>query len=726
MPLPEPSSFVGNGPNYLGDIQAGFSAVQQPIAAMNAEQAFMAQQQGQQAQLEAIRQRNALSALLAPGEVARQGLENTGLGYQNQATAAALPYAGSNAANANAIGTANALYATPNAGQEYLRGQLGNAQTLQGIGPKVVYNADGSVTPVRGAANLPGPAAFPTDLPADSSQGSAGALTGTPTVRQTTYFPGEAHSDPDTDAGRTSTGGPLIPAQPGIAGTAAVDPLKIPYGSIITRADGSKYVAADTGGAVKSMKASGGTAPVIDFASPTPIPDNGAVKIEPPTADYLRLSPAQKLAYHVAAARTTADPRAAIPVSQDGGALDRAIASVSPGSSIPGANLNELAPIGASGAPSVSDGDLLGSGVSPLTSPFGSTPVVHPAVQNALSVANQTASALPAASAALASKALDTHQAMAVPPLVSGGGLVPLYEPSPNIPGSPFRTPPKLNIQAEALLKDAADKGVNPTPFKTPPGANTPNGALDVTGLQAALSQKTQGLTISRLQQEFQNNKDVQAYRTAANQVNSIADNLNNFPFATRNAANDNAIEKAAAGNELPGQAVSQSSLNSIASSQTLGERISSDLSGTGIAAADRWLSGVLPSAIAAGPALNPIPRNLSDRALMTNADTVQSNVASRLPAYQAVLDQYRSQAKLEGLDPDKLFPPASEQPYVSAATRPMYPGAKMSAGAPGTPVTAAAPAAPTGKIRVSDGKQVIEIPAAGLPEAQKRGFHPI
>ena len=98
-------------------------------------------------------------------------------------------------------------------------------------------------------------------------------------VRSTNYMSGERFSDPDTDAGRTSTG-VRIQAKGennglGIAtadrvGVAAVDPAKIPYGSqiIVQTPDGPRYyIAADTGGAVKNMTASQGTAPVIDFFS---------------------------------------------------------------------------------------------------------------------------------------------------------------------------------------------------------------------------------------------------------------------------------------------------------------------------------------------------------------------------------------------------------------------------------------------------------------------------
>jgi 3D (Asp-Asp-Asp) domain-containing protein len=89
-------------------------------------------------------------------------------------------------------------------------------------------------------------------------------------VRSTYYYAGETNSDPDTDAGRTSTGVPVRFATADTVGVAAVDPKVIPYGSQITvqTNDGPRYyIAADTGGAVKSMTASGGTVPVVDFYS---------------------------------------------------------------------------------------------------------------------------------------------------------------------------------------------------------------------------------------------------------------------------------------------------------------------------------------------------------------------------------------------------------------------------------------------------------------------------
>ncbi len=128
-------------------------------------------------------------------------------------------------------------------------------------------------------------------------------------VRTTSYDQGGADkegNDADTEAGRTSTGAPLIEASDGIAGTAAVDPRVIPYGSVIRTADGRVYVASDTGGAVKSMKASGGRAPVVDIFNGQHHPDWQDVQIFKPSADYRRLSPSDKLAYHEQAAQTFA------------------------------------------------------------------------------------------------------------------------------------------------------------------------------------------------------------------------------------------------------------------------------------------------------------------------------------------------------------------------------------------------------------------------------------
>ena len=123
------------------------------------------------------------------------------------------------------------------------------------------------------------------------------------TARITTYPGGGQGSDPDTDAGRSSTGsGNLFIASPGMAGTAAVNPKEIPYGSIILH-DGKAFVAADTGSDVVSRKASKGKHPVVDLYK---YPDGGTsdVHVLPPVdgVDYQKLSPAQKTDYHKRAA----------------------------------------------------------------------------------------------------------------------------------------------------------------------------------------------------------------------------------------------------------------------------------------------------------------------------------------------------------------------------------------------------------------------------------------
>jgi 3D (Asp-Asp-Asp) domain-containing protein len=113
------------------------------------------------------------------------------------------------------------------------------------------------------------------ETPSSSNSGDLGAVGGVnggydEQVRSTYYYAGEANSDPDTDAGRSSTGVTLQAATATQVGVCAVDPSVIPYGSqvIVQTADGPRYyIAADTGGAVKNETASGGNAHVIDFYS---------------------------------------------------------------------------------------------------------------------------------------------------------------------------------------------------------------------------------------------------------------------------------------------------------------------------------------------------------------------------------------------------------------------------------------------------------------------------
>lgn len=162
------------------------------------------------------------------------------------------------------------------------------------------YNSRGTLNAERNApTTVVQQPAQTLALPVTAPVASTDAVpVGDGTFRTTTYNKTEPGVDPDTAAGRTSTGGPLIFPTSGQAGTAAVDHRLIPYGSIITRSDGSTYVAADTGGAVVNRTAGGGRTPVIDFYSDVPLSDYDKVTIRPPTADYVNLTPAQKLEYH--------------------------------------------------------------------------------------------------------------------------------------------------------------------------------------------------------------------------------------------------------------------------------------------------------------------------------------------------------------------------------------------------------------------------------------------
>lgn len=80
-------------------------------------------------------------------------------------------------------------------------------------------------------------------------------------VRLTVYWKTE---DKWTNAGKTSTGGPLVSYE-----TVAVDPKVFPYGSVIKIPElGLKTVARDTGSAVKAKTASkkmGKNCPVVDL-----------------------------------------------------------------------------------------------------------------------------------------------------------------------------------------------------------------------------------------------------------------------------------------------------------------------------------------------------------------------------------------------------------------------------------------------------------------------------
>lgn len=109
-------------------------------------------------------------------------------------------------------------------------------------------------------------------------------------VRRTVYWAYGPGTDIDSAALRSSTGRQL---QQGTS--VAVDPSVIPYLSRIEFADiGTRY-ATDTGGAVKSRKASGGNEPVVDvffltkedalkFANSTP--EYVTIKVFPPATQY--------------------------------------------------------------------------------------------------------------------------------------------------------------------------------------------------------------------------------------------------------------------------------------------------------------------------------------------------------------------------------------------------------------------------------------------------------
>ena len=144
--------------------------------------------------------------------------------------------------------------------------------------------------------------------PSNSSSGDTGAVSGVSAgyneqVRSTYYYAGEANSDPDTDAGRTSTGVPVQMASATQVGVCAVDPSVIPYGSqvVVQTADGPRYyIAADTGGAVKNETASGGTSHVIDFYSNTQVGgENQTVTVIPYSGSqsFTSLSASQKASY---------------------------------------------------------------------------------------------------------------------------------------------------------------------------------------------------------------------------------------------------------------------------------------------------------------------------------------------------------------------------------------------------------------------------------------------
>lgn len=77
-------------------------------------------------------------------------------------------------------------------------------------------------------------------------------------ARVTKYNGSESGSDANTSAGRTSTKVPtrVASVKKNQIGVVAVDPKIVPYGSLMILPNGEKYLAADTGGAVVSKKAS--------------------------------------------------------------------------------------------------------------------------------------------------------------------------------------------------------------------------------------------------------------------------------------------------------------------------------------------------------------------------------------------------------------------------------------------------------------------------------------
>lgn len=84
-------------------------------------------------------------------------------------------------------------------------------------------------------------------------------------ARSTKYHKDEVKSDSDTIAGKTSSLIPIPTVIKNGIGVVAVDPKIIPYGSVIIAPNGSKFLAVDTGGAVKSKKASKELADKIDL-----------------------------------------------------------------------------------------------------------------------------------------------------------------------------------------------------------------------------------------------------------------------------------------------------------------------------------------------------------------------------------------------------------------------------------------------------------------------------
>ena len=667
--------------------------MQQDVNAYTDAQNQVAKQAQLQAQIQAIQQKNQLDALLAPGEVTHQGLVNTNLQQNNAFDAQANPIRLQDLGNNAIIGGVNAQYAGAKASNDLLGQRQALTMGAAALTPSSTYDSSGNL--IRQGQSMP------------LAGVGIGTYSGIGTVfagPSDTADYAKNHSLATGDNGigawgadTTDVNTPLVAIKPSILAANGIDPNHAAGTPVTVNVNGTT-VQAKVGDKIGENAPSG-----------------ASIDLNPGVAKAAGIDPNNFKGQVSFSLGNTASPS---------GVLAQSLSPNPTVQSIPGSgDLSNPTPIG----------------IPPVTTGFGDP--VHPAVSGAIDLAQQTAAFSPAASQALAIKALDLHNTLSAPqssgapvstiastiPVTSGA--IPLFQPSAPVPaykdpttgqmipgnptpGLPVRSQmipaPQENPKAAEILKDASDKSVDPPPFKIPPSPGNPYGSLDVTGLQKALAAKTQSLPLSRLQQEFQTNKDVQAFHAAAGQANSIADNLNNFPFATRNSANDNAIEKTAAGNELPGQAVSQPSINSIKASQTYGEELDNALSNIdpirglhniGANYLPPWISG-------AGLNIPAQPRSISDRALMANADTVQSNVKSRLPAYQAVLNQYRNQAKAEGLDPDVVFPPEEQQPIIGAATRQMYPGQKPVAPAATTQPAAHPDNDPAGTIRAQGGKQ--------------------
>lgn len=130
-------------------------------------------------------------------------------------------------------------------------------------------------------------------------------------ARVTEYSKKDPHCDPDTLNNRTSTQVPITPAcnETGKIGVVAVDPKIVPYGSLVILPNGGKYLAADTGGAVKSRRAAVvlarkekkpeafAKAPVLDFYSyQKVVPENwtNVYVLKDTQNTFIRLKPSER------------------------------------------------------------------------------------------------------------------------------------------------------------------------------------------------------------------------------------------------------------------------------------------------------------------------------------------------------------------------------------------------------------------------------------------------